>query len=55
MLQSAAAISSKYADLVSLATRQVFGSIEISVANGSDGKWNTSDVKIFMKDVGNTG
>ena len=55
VLQNATAISSQYADLVSLAARQAFGSIEMSVSNGTDGKWNMSDVKIFMKDVGNSG
>lgn len=54
ILQNATAISPQYADLVSLAARQTFGGVEFSVSNGSDGKWNMSDVKIFMKDVGNS-
>ena len=52
--QAASNISSQYVDLVSLAASQTFGSIEISVSKGSDGDWNTSDVKIFMKDMGNS-
>ncbi|OCH88863.1 DUF1793-domain-containing protein [Obba rivulosa] len=52
--QDALNISSEYADLVSLAARQVFGSIDITISKGSDGQWNTSDIMIFMKDMGNT-
>lgn len=54
IIQNATLISSQYADLLSLAARQTFASIEISVSNGSDGKWNMSDVKIFMDDVGSS-
>ena len=54
VLQNATAISAQYGDLVSLAARQAFGSTEISISNGTDGNWNMSDVKIFMKDVGNS-
>lgn len=50
--QNATLISSQYADLVSLSARQAFGGIEISVSNGTDGEWNMSDVKIFLRDVG---
>ncbi|KAH9935633.1 uncharacterized protein B0H18DRAFT_1082345 [Fomitopsis serialis] len=42
--QNATNISSEYSDLVSLAARQTFGAIDIT--------WNTSDVMIFMKDMG---
>ncbi|THH15083.1 hypothetical protein EUX98_g9520 [Antrodiella citrinella] len=41
--------------LVSIAARQTLGATELTVANGTDGKWNTSDVMMFMKDVGNSG
>lgn len=54
ILQNATAISSQYADLVSLAARQAFAGTEISVSTGSDGNPNASDVKIFMKDIGNS-
>lgn len=52
MLSDASAISPQYANLVSLAARQTIGSTELTIANGTDGRWNTSDVKMFMKDVG---
>jgi len=39
---------------VTLAARQTFGAIDITVANGTDGNWNTSDVMIFMKNIGGT-
>ncbi|OCH90332.1 DUF1793-domain-containing protein [Obba rivulosa] len=55
LVQAAANISSQYVDLVSLAARQAFAGLDITISNGTDGQWNTSDVKIFMKDVGNTG
>lgn len=51
--QSAQNISSEYSNLVSLAARQTFGAIDITVSRGSDGKWNTSDAMIFMKNMGN--
>ena len=49
-------ISSNYADLVSLAARQVMGSMDITVLrNDADGSLNGSDVKIFIKDIGGSG
>ncbi|CAL1714531.1 unnamed protein product [Somion occarium] len=44
--------SSTYAELVSLAARAVMGSTELTIANGTDGNFNTSDVKLFMWDIG---
>ncbi|KAI0310163.1 hypothetical protein OF83DRAFT_1070995 [Amylostereum chailletii] len=49
---SSAIAGPNYADLVSLATRQVFGTTQLSVAKGTDGTWNTSDVMMFMRDTG---
>ncbi|KAH6905885.1 glutaminase GtaA [Coprinopsis sp. MPI-PUGE-AT-0042] len=43
-----------YADLVALSLRQTMASIEITVPV-TDGKLDASDVKSFMKDVGETG
>ena len=43
------AISSNYADLVALALRQALGTMDITITKGSDNKWNTTDLKIFMK------
>lgn len=51
--QSAQSISSEYSDIVSLAARQTFGSLDITVSRGTDGQWNTSDAMIFMKNLGN--
>ncbi|KAI0049509.1 hypothetical protein FA95DRAFT_1489040 [Auriscalpium vulgare] len=52
ILSAANSISSNYADLVSQATRQAFGATELTIAKGSDGSWNTSDVMMFMKGFG---
>lgn len=49
---TAAGGSANYSDLVSLAARQVFGSIDITVAEDDNGHWNTSDTMIFMKNIG---
>jgi hypothetical protein len=46
-------ISNNYVDLVSLATRQTIAATEITIAKGSDGNWNQSDVKMFMREMGN--
>ncbi len=48
----AAKISQKYVDLVSLGTRQTFGSLDITVFSDSKGTVDPSDIKIFMKDIG---
>ncbi|KAF8883857.1 hypothetical protein BD779DRAFT_1443590 [Infundibulicybe gibba] len=50
----ALSISQDYADLVSLSARQTMGSIDITASRGLNGQWNTSDVMIFMKSVGDT-
>ncbi|KAK7685151.1 hypothetical protein QCA50_011514 [Cerrena zonata] len=55
ILNAAGNISEPYKDLVSLAARQTMGSTELTIANGTDGKWNMSDIKMFMKDVGDSG
>ncbi|KZT10665.1 uncharacterized protein LAESUDRAFT_755360 [Laetiporus sulphureus 93-53] len=52
LMQNASSISSQYSDLISLAARQAFGGIDITVSNETDGNWNTSDVMIFMKNMG---
>ncbi|KAJ3763359.1 hypothetical protein EV360DRAFT_33746 [Lentinula raphanica] len=54
IVQDAKAISANYADLVSLASRQVMASIEFTVGTDASGKPNASDVLFFMKDVGNS-
>ncbi|KAJ7911892.1 hypothetical protein B0H13DRAFT_1614136 [Mycena leptocephala] len=55
ILQDAAAVSQDYVDLVSLGTRQAMAGIEITLTTLPDGSFNLSDVKAFMKDVGNSG
>lgn len=50
----AASISSNYVDLVSLASRQTMGSMEITVLGDGDNSVNISDVKIFVKDIGSS-
>ncbi|KAJ6606126.1 hypothetical protein DFH09DRAFT_1017068 [Mycena vulgaris] len=54
ILQDAGAVSQKYMDLVSLATRQAMAGVEITVSVTAAGEWNVSDVQAFMKDMGNT-
>ncbi|KAF8508112.1 hypothetical protein JB92DRAFT_3121204 [Gautieria morchelliformis] len=49
---AAMAVSSDYADLVDLSTRQVYGMIEITVGKDANGNWNTSDIQAFMNDAG---
>ena len=50
---AAGKISSHYSDIVSLATRQVMSTLDITVGTTSNGKSVVpGDVKIFMKNVG---
>ncbi|KAF8874093.1 hypothetical protein BD779DRAFT_1704130 [Infundibulicybe gibba] len=51
IMSDALSVSQDYADLVSLSARQTVGSIDITVSNGTNGQWNTSDVMIFMKSI----
>ncbi|KAF9071439.1 hypothetical protein BDP27DRAFT_1322138 [Rhodocollybia butyracea] len=53
IISAANGISSNYADLVSLASRQVMAGMEITVGT-SNGQINNSDVLFFMKDTGNS-
>ena len=55
LLSAGSAISSDYADLLALTTRQVLGSLDITLALGSDGNWNFSDAMVFMKNMGAAG
>ena len=48
-------ISSDYADLLALTARQAMGAMEITIPLGSSSSWDTSDVKIFMKNMGSIG
>ena len=51
-MADAAKISPEYVDLVSLATRQILGSLDITVLSDGQSSVNASDVKIFMKNMG---
>ncbi|KAH9951526.1 hypothetical protein B0H21DRAFT_684389, partial [Amylocystis lapponica] len=55
ILQDATSISTEYGNLVSLAARQAFGGMDITVSHGTGEQWDMSDVKIFMKDIGTSG
>ncbi|KAH8111930.1 DUF1793-domain-containing protein [Phellopilus nigrolimitatus] len=48
-------ISSNYADLLALATRQAMSAFEYTLVKNSSGTFNMSDVKAFMKDMGSVG
>jgi hypothetical protein len=52
-MTDAMAVSTNYADLISLAARQTMGGTEITVSKLSSDQWDTTDVKMFMKNVGN--
>lgn len=54
-LNAGSNISSEYADLLALTSRQVLSSIDITLALGSDGNWNFSDILVFMKNFGAAG
>ncbi|KAJ3525254.1 hypothetical protein NM688_g8429 [Phlebia brevispora] len=54
ILGDAANVSAHYADLVSLAARQALGGTELTIGQSSadSTQFNTSDVKMFMKNLG---
>ncbi|KAG8714064.1 hypothetical protein FRC08_012425 [Ceratobasidium sp. 394] len=51
----AAAIHADYASIVALSTRQAFAAVEITLSKSASGSYNTSDVKIFMKEISSNG
>ena len=51
----ASKISSDYASIVALSIRQAFAATEITISKTSSGEWNTSDVKMFMKEISSNG
>lgn len=53
--KDASAISADYASIVALSIRQGFGATEITVSKDSSGKFNTSDVMMFMKEISSDG
>ncbi|KAJ3567658.1 hypothetical protein NP233_g6220 [Leucocoprinus birnbaumii] len=54
VMSPASAISTEYADILCLVTRQVFGSLDITLSRTADGSVNSSDVRVFMKDMGSS-
>ena len=52
ILQDAASVSNMYGDLVSLAVAQVYGSTQLTVGTDASGNFNSSDVMMFMKNLG---
>ncbi|KAJ8518900.1 hypothetical protein ONZ45_g4053 [Pleurotus djamor] len=48
-------VSPEYADLISLATRQALGGLEITTSQALNGSLDASDIQIFMKDIGSGG
>lgn len=57
IMTAAANVSAHYADLVALAARQAMGGTELTVGRSTSdaSQWNTSDTKMFMKNVGTDG
>ena len=55
ILGDAATVSGALEDLVSLATAQVYGSIQLTVGSDASGNLNKSDVMAFMKNIGGPG
>ncbi|KAF8263273.1 hypothetical protein EI94DRAFT_1598265 [Lactarius quietus] len=55
ILGDAASVSGLLGDLVSLATAQVYGSIQLTVGLDASGKPDKSDVMAFMKNIGGPG
>lgn len=55
LLAAGSEFSSNYADLLALSARQLLGSIDITLALGSDGEWNFTDTLVFMKNMGAAG
>ncbi|KAF9444145.1 hypothetical protein P691DRAFT_736930 [Macrolepiota fuliginosa MF-IS2] len=52
VMSAASAVSPEYAGILSLVTRQIFAAMDVTVPSGTKGSLDTSDVKIFMKDIG---
>jgi hypothetical protein len=52
ILQNASSVSGPLGDLVSLAIAQVYGSTQLTIGTDEFGKLNSSDVMMFMKNIG---
>jgi hypothetical protein len=54
ILKDAASVSDLLGDLVSLAVPQVYGSSQLTIGTDEFGNLDTSDVMMFMKNLGET-
>ena len=54
ILQNASSVSDGLGDLVSLATAQVYGNMQLTVGTDAHGNLNDSDVMMFMRNIGGT-
>jgi hypothetical protein len=54
ILADANTVSADYADLVSMAVRQTMGGMDITVGVKSDSSLDPTDIKAFVKDLGNS-
>ncbi|KAJ3568844.1 hypothetical protein NP233_g5444 [Leucocoprinus birnbaumii] len=50
----AGTVSSEYADILSIVTRQLFASLDITVSKPQAGNIDPSEVRIFMRDMGDS-
>ena len=55
LIAEATNISSIYAGLLSATTRQSLSGLDVTISQNADGSFNTSDVKVFFKDMGGGG
>lgn len=52
---AASSISSQYAELLALSSRQLMGNLDITISKIGSNDWNTSDIMIFTKNMGGMG
>ena len=52
ILQNASSVSDGLGDLVTLATPQVYGNMQLTIGTDAHGNLNESDVMIFMRNIG---
>ena len=52
ILQNASSVSDDLGDLISLATAQVYGNMQLTVGTDAHGNPNGSDVMMFMRNIG---
>ncbi|EIM89463.1 uncharacterized protein STEHIDRAFT_52330 [Stereum hirsutum FP-91666 SS1] len=52
IISAANSVSSEYSDILSLGLRQCLGATELTLGQNSDGTLNSTDVMMFMEDMG---